>query len=87
MSMDKATLTEMARVAAEVQALAATVIAEIDQAGQWADEPLTGRFARIPWPKGKAPGGARPDGGKTTAALKRRSMDLTRLLAEMRRAD
>jgi hypothetical protein len=84
MSMTKATLTELARVAAEVQTLTAEVLAEIETGGTLAEKER-GSWGRVPWPKEGAPRSTRPDGGKTPAALKRRSMDLTRLLAEIRR--
>lgn len=85
MSMTKASLTEVARVAAEVQALIDGVIAETDNRGIYQEIEATGRYGYVPYPRGIAPGHAKPEGGKTTAALRRRSMDLTRLLADLRR--
>ena len=89
MSMNKGTLNEINRVAAEVVALAMSAIAEIDGQMTWERDESTGRYRDVPkYPKGNAPVNETPRSGSiTTAALRRRSMDLTRLLAEMRRAN
>ena len=89
MSMQKATLAEINRVAAEVLVLTGTVAGEIDGQSRLALDEATGYHRNVPkYPNGNAPGSAAPTypGTMATAALRRRSMDLTRLLAEMRRA-
>lgn len=75
MSMQKATLIEVNRVAAEVANMAEGVARDLDdQNARYVGSDLDGYVAET------------PDGGIATAALRRRSMDLTRLLAEMRKS-
>lgn len=85
MSLSKATLTEVSKVAQEVLILIDLTIDEINGRRSWERD---GNGQHLPmYPNETAPGHATPDGSKTTAALKRRSMDLTRLLAELRRSN
>ena len=89
MSMQKATLAEINRVAAEVVALVDTVTHEINEQTMSERREDAAGWRTVPkHSTGFAPGNATPDypGTMATAALRRRSMDLTRLLAEMRRA-
>jgi len=84
MSMKKSTVAEVARIAAEVKAMAEGVILEIDNQESWHYDGKGNRL--IKYPNGPAPDNeTHPGYAKSTAALKRRSMDLTRALAEMRR--
>lgn len=84
MSISKGEALEVARLANEVCALAALVVAELDSETRWSyDE----RKDLPVWPGGLAPDHAyNMTGSKATGALRRRSMDLTRALAEMRKS-
>lgn len=89
MSMNKGTLNEINRVAGEVLTLVDIVTHQINEqtTTERTEEEYGWRTVRK-HSTGFAPDDATPDypGTKDTAALRRRSMDLTRLLAEMRRA-
>ena len=85
MSMNKGTYTRLMKLLNEVGSLAAAATMELDNETHWDHD---ARAVVKTHPNGIAPNHAHQMmGTKATAALRRRSMDLTRLLAEMRRAN
>ena len=86
MSMKKQTLNKVAALARELADMADSIVEEIQNQTTY-EQVAGGHYEQVPaWPDGPAPDSAVHSGySKSTAALKRRSMDLTRLLAELRR--
>lgn len=83
--MRKGTLKEIQKVTVDVLGLIDKAITEIDEQRRY--DNVNGAIVRV-HPLGAAPDDARhPLYTLTSSALRRRSMDLTRLLAEMRRAE
>jgi hypothetical protein len=83
MATTRGTYTELAKLLKEVGDLAAEAASEMDNETRWNPEL---RRMELVHTGGKAPANTTRYGGtKTTGALRRRTMDLTRFLAEMRR--
>lgn len=87
MSLIKSQVANVAAIAREVAALADGIIGEIDRKQTY--EHNGERYEMVDaYPHGPAPDGATHTGyALSSAALKRRSMDLTRALATMRKGD
>lgn len=82
MAMTKAQLRKVRQLTKEVAKLASDVIDEIDDQTQWDHE----QKRMVPTYPDGAPNNTRLyTGSHTTGELRRRSMDLTRALAELRR--
>lgn len=73
---DKAELKAVAKLAREVADLADATVKEADENREW-DHEARKTVTRPRWPW--------HGGTKTTGALRRRSMDLTRALAQLRK--
>jgi hypothetical protein len=84
----KGTLDQIAQVAGEVMALTKAINKEIAESNRYEWDGRNSKHISVPiFPNGKPPADARPySSSKNTSALRRRSMDLTRLLAELRRS-
>lgn len=79
--MNRQTIEQVRALIAEVDDLARDVLVEMDVANEWEVQG---------WKKREEPRPASPSdhlmtGSKSTGALRRRSMDLTRKLAELRK--
>jgi hypothetical protein len=89
MPITKGTMDQIAQVSSEVTALIKAINKEIATATRYewdSTNGYSGNKVRL-YPDGKPPASARPySSSKNTSALRRRSMDLTRLLAELRRS-
>lgn len=87
MSLIKRQVADVAALAREVAALADGIVGEIDRKTTY--EHTGDRYEQVEaYPDGPAPDGETHSGyAASTAALKRRSMDLTRALATMRKGD
>jgi hypothetical protein len=81
-------MDQIAQVSGEVTALIKAINKDIAQGSHVEWDGVSKRQTTVrSYPDGKPPANARPySSSKDTSALRRRSMDLTRLLAELRRS-
>ena len=84
MSIRKSNALQVAALAREVADLADKVVLSIDTATDWGN--FDGKYQDRPrYPDGSAPDAAYIVSSMDTAYLRRRSMDLTRALAQLRK--